>query len=157
MPDERLELIHKFIPTDRIVPASLRIVDIAGLVKGASQGEGLGNKFLANIKESDAILHVVRCFEGEVIHVHGKVDPQHGFWRDLATMAAQPFDSVNFIQPQRTFADIDPSLFFDEDGHLTEGARSNVFVRLDGRWCTPLREALWAAADNIAQRLTGLQ
>jgi hypothetical protein len=75
VPDERLHVIHKYIKTDRIVPTSLRIVDIAGLVKGASQGEGLGNKFLANIKESDAILHVVRCFEGEVIHVHGKVDP----------------------------------------------------------------------------------
>ena len=74
--DERLEKIHKFIVTDRIVPASLKIVDIAGLVKGASQGEGLGNKFLGNVKECDAILHVVRCFEkGDIIHVSGSVDP----------------------------------------------------------------------------------
>jgi ribosome-binding ATPase len=76
VPDERLALINQFIETEKIIPTALRIVDIAGLVKGASQGEGLGNKFLGNIKECDAILHVVRCFEGgDVIHVHGKIDP----------------------------------------------------------------------------------
>jgi hypothetical protein len=77
VPDERLEVIHQFIETDRIVPASVKIVDIAGLVAGASKGEGLGNKFLGNVKECDAILHVVRCFQkGDVIHVSGSVDPQ---------------------------------------------------------------------------------
>ncbi len=77
VPDERLETIHKHIKTDRIVPASVKIVDIAGLVAGASQGEGLGNKFLGNIKECDAILHVVRCFKkGDIIHVSGSVDPK---------------------------------------------------------------------------------
>ena len=76
VPDENLERIHKFVVTDRIVPASVKIVDIAGLVKGAATGEGLGNKFLGNIKECDAILHVVRCFaKGDVIHVSGSVDP----------------------------------------------------------------------------------
>jgi GTP-binding protein YchF len=76
VPDDRLPLINKYIETEKIIPAALRVVDIAGLVKGASQGEGLGNKFLGNIKECDAILHVVRCFEGgDVIHVHGKIDP----------------------------------------------------------------------------------
>ncbi|MBM3990568.1 MAG: redox-regulated ATPase YchF [Planctomycetes bacterium] len=77
VPDANLELIKGFIPTERIIPAALKIVDIAGLVAGASQGEGLGNKFLGNIKECDAILHVVRCFEsGDIIHVSGSVDPQ---------------------------------------------------------------------------------
>jgi GTP-binding protein YchF len=77
VPDDRLEVIHKYITTDRIVPASLKIVDIAGLVAGASQGEGLGNKFLGNVKECDAILHVVRCFaKSDVIHVSGSVDPK---------------------------------------------------------------------------------
>ncbi|MBL8860368.1 MAG: redox-regulated ATPase YchF [Planctomycetes bacterium] len=77
VPDERLEVIHRYITTDRIVPASVKIVDIAGLVAGASKGEGLGNKFLGNIKECDAILHVVRCFsKGDIIHVSGSVDPQ---------------------------------------------------------------------------------
>src|SRR6185436_1646296 len=74
VPDARLETIHGFIETERIVPASLKVVDIAGLVKGASQGEGLGNKFLSNIKEVDAILHVVRCFKKSgIVHVAGSV------------------------------------------------------------------------------------
>jgi GTP-binding protein YchF len=77
VPDPNLERIHRFVETERILPASLKVVDIAGLVKGASQGEGLGNKFLGNIKECDAILHVVRCFEsGEIIHVSGSIDPE---------------------------------------------------------------------------------
>ncbi|MSR48221.1 MAG: redox-regulated ATPase YchF [Planctomycetes bacterium] len=77
VPDDRLARIEKFIKTARLVPATLKVVDIAGLVKGASTGEGLGNKFLGNIKECDAILHVVRCFaENDVIHVTGKVDPK---------------------------------------------------------------------------------
>jgi GTP-binding protein YchF len=77
VPDDRLEVIHKYITTDRIVPASLKIVDIAGLVAGASKGEGLGNKFLGNVKECDAILHVVRCFtKGDIVHVNGTVDAQ---------------------------------------------------------------------------------
>ena len=77
VPDERLQRIEKHIKTSRLVPATLKVVDIAGLVKGASTGEGLGNKFLGNIKECDAILHVVRCFaENDVIHVTGAVAPQ---------------------------------------------------------------------------------
>ena len=76
VPDERLERIHAHIETEKIIPASLRVVDIAGLVAGAATGEGLGNKFLGNIKETDAILHVVRCFENDdIVHVAGKIDP----------------------------------------------------------------------------------
>ncbi len=76
VPDPRLKIIQSFIPTERVVPASVEIVDIAGLVRGASNNEGLGNKFLGNIREVDAILHVVRCFEdSEVVHVEGKVSP----------------------------------------------------------------------------------
>jgi GTP-binding protein YchF len=76
VPDPRLEVIRGFIPTEKIVPASLRVVDIAGIVRGASTGEGLGNKFLSHIREVDAIVHVVRCFEGgDVIHVENSVDP----------------------------------------------------------------------------------
>jgi len=74
VPDDRLEKIHAFIPTDRIVPAMLRVVDIAGIAKGASKGEGLGNKFLSHIREVDAILHVVRCFGGDIPHPDGSVD-----------------------------------------------------------------------------------
>jgi GTP-binding protein YchF len=76
VPDERLETIHRFIATEKVIPATLKVVDIAGIVAGASRGEGLGNKFLAHIRETQAILHVVRCFEGgDVTHVSGKVDP----------------------------------------------------------------------------------
>ena len=76
VPDSRLYALQKLVSTDTVVPAAIEFVDIAGLVKGASQGEGLGNKFLSNIRETDLIIHVVRCFEDEnVIHVNGKVDP----------------------------------------------------------------------------------
>jgi GTP-binding protein YchF len=76
IPDPRLETINRYVSTKKIIPASLRLVDIAGLVAGASQGEGLGNKFLANIREVDAILHVVRCFEDDdITHVDGSIDP----------------------------------------------------------------------------------
>jgi len=76
VPDERLEEIRTFIPTEKIIPAQVRVVDIAGIVRGASTGEGLGNKFLSHIREVDAILHVVRCFGGtDILHVEGSVDP----------------------------------------------------------------------------------
>ena len=76
VPDPRLDEITKFIPPQKVIPATVDIVDIAGLVKGASRGEGLGNKFLANIRETDAVLMMVRCFEDEnVVHVDGSVDP----------------------------------------------------------------------------------
>lgn len=76
VPDPRLAEITKYIPPQKVIPATVDIVDIAGLVKGASKGEGLGNKFLANIRETDAILMMVRCFEDEnVVHVDGSVDP----------------------------------------------------------------------------------
>jgi ribosome-binding ATPase len=76
VPDDRLNVLAKISSSKEIVPARVEFVDIAGLVKGASQGEGLGNKFLANIREVDAIVHVVRCFENDdIIHVSGSVDP----------------------------------------------------------------------------------
>ena len=76
VPDERLNKLAELINPNRIVPTTVEIVDIAGLVKGASKGEGLGNKFLANIRETDAILHVLRCFEDEnITHVDGSVNP----------------------------------------------------------------------------------
>lgn len=76
VPDHRLDILAKFYNTQKVVPASIEFVDIAGLVKGASKGEGLGNKFLSHIREVDAIVHVVRCFDNEnIIHVNGKVNP----------------------------------------------------------------------------------
>ena len=76
VPDNRLQKLADIVKTSTIIPATIELVDIAGLVRGASKGEGLGNQFLSHIREVDAIVHVVRCFEDtDVIHVHGKVDP----------------------------------------------------------------------------------
>jgi GTP-binding protein YchF len=83
VPDERLGRIEAVIPTQKVVPAAVEILDIAGLVKGASEGEGLGNQFLGHIRSVDAILHVVRCFESsDITHVEGSVDPS----RDIDTI-----------------------------------------------------------------------
>ncbi len=76
VPDVRLEKLEELVNPERVLPTTMEIVDIAGLVKGASKGEGLGNQFLANIRETDAIIHVVRCFEDDnIIHVDGSIDP----------------------------------------------------------------------------------
>ena len=76
VPDARLEILEKLVNPERVMPATVDIVDIAGLVKGASKGEGLGNKFLANIRETDAIIHVLRCFDNDnIIHVDAQIDP----------------------------------------------------------------------------------
>ena len=83
VPDERIKLLGELYNTKKVTPATIEFVDIAGLVKGASKGEGLGNQFLANIREVDAIVHVVRCFEdANVVHVDGTVDPV----RDIETI-----------------------------------------------------------------------
>ncbi len=83
VPDPRLDQINSVIQTQKIIPASVEIVDIAGLVRGASRGEGLGNQFLGNIRNTDAVLEVVRCFDdGDVVHVDGNVDPL----RDIETI-----------------------------------------------------------------------
>jgi len=86
VPDERLLRVTKLSPTQRVVPAFLELVDIAGLVKGASRGEGLGNQFLGHIKNVDAVVHVVRCFtDNNVVHVEGSVDPL----RDIGVVATE--------------------------------------------------------------------
>jgi GTP-binding protein YchF len=86
VPDPRLKAIHKFIETNRIVPATIQVVDVAGLVRGASTGQGLGNKFLSHVRDMDALIHVVRCFEGaDVAHVEGSIDPA----RDMETVEGE--------------------------------------------------------------------
>jgi ribosome-binding ATPase len=83
VPDERLDPLAKIVKTEKIIPATVEFVDIAGLVRGASKGEGLGNQFLANIRETDAVIQVVRCFEDEnIVHVEGSVNPV----RDIETI-----------------------------------------------------------------------
>ena len=96
VPDERLEKLAEIYSPDKFTPAVIEFVDIAGLVKGASKGEGLGNKFLSNIREVDAIVHVVRCFESDdIIHVEGSVDPA----RDIETINLELiFSDIEMVQ-----------------------------------------------------------
>src|SRR5699024_11167721 len=83
VPDKRLDVLKNMYNSKKVVPAFIEFVDIAGLVKGASKGEGLGNQFLANIREVDAIVHVVRCFEdSNIVHVDGSISPL----RDIETI-----------------------------------------------------------------------
>src|SRR5204862_3229434 len=98
VPDLRLDVIAGIAQPQKRVPAVVEFVDIAGLVAGASKGEGLGNKFLANIRETDAIAHVVRCFEDpNVVHVAGKVNPVS----DIETLnTAHVFDAVDAVEKQ---------------------------------------------------------
>src|SRR5688572_15967861 len=96
VPDERLDQLAALYETKNKVPASLRFVDIAGLVRGASKGEGLGNQFLANIREVDAICHVVRCFvDDNVTHVEGKVDPVSDVQTILTELILRDIESVS--------------------------------------------------------------
>jgi len=96
VPDNRLEVLGKMYNTKKITPAILEVVDIAGLVKGASKGEGLGNKFLSHIREVDAIIHVVRCFENaKIIHVEGSIDPIRDVEEINLELILSDLESVN--------------------------------------------------------------
>lgn len=116
VPDERLKVINQFQKTEKIIPAQVRVVDIAGIVRGASTGEGLGNKFLSHIREVDAILHVVRCFEGgEILHVEGSVDPI----RDIDT-----------IDTELALADLESvSSSFDKSERLARSGDKEATIR----------------------------
>ena len=100
VPDHRLDLLGELSKSKQIIPTRMEFVDIAGLVKGASKGEGLGNKFLANIREVDAIVHVIRCFsDDDVIHVSGSVDPS----RDIEIINLElALSDLNQIEKRRT-------------------------------------------------------
>src|ERR1044072_2647285 len=99
VPDERLEPLARLVKTEKIVPATVEFLDIAGLVRGASKGEGLGNQFLANIRETDTVVQVVRCFEDEgIVHVEGSVNPQ----RDIETIQIElPLADVATMERRR--------------------------------------------------------
>ena len=131
LPDDRLPVLAKLVNTEKIVPATVTFVDIAGIVKGASEGEGLGNKFLANIREADAICEVVRAFEDDdIVHVNGKVDP-------VATYSASPSTRIS-----------------QDQGHWSEKMRarlvnlpSGVLIMV-GSQCLPERESLLRMAPR---------
>ena len=111
VPDERLKLLGDFYHSKKVTPAVIEFVDIAGLVKGASKGEGLGNQFLANIREVDAIVHVVRCFEdSNVIHVDGSIDPL----RDIETINLElVFSDLEILE--RRIAKVTKTARMDKD------------------------------------------
>src|SRR5471030_2957698 len=96
MPDPRLDQLAEIVKPQRILPTTMEFVDIAGLVKGASKGEGLGNQFLTNIRETEAIGHVVRCFENDnIIHVNNKVDPADDIDVINTELVLSDLDTVN--------------------------------------------------------------
>ncbi len=95
VPDERLEILQKLYQSKEIIPASVMFVDIAGLVKGAAAGQGLGNQFLSHIREVDVILHVLRCFENtDIIHTHQKIDPLDDYQVIIQELALKDLESV---------------------------------------------------------------
>src|SRR5215210_8002885 len=118
VPDERLNVLESLAKPQKVVPTTVEIVDIAGLVKGASKGEGLGNQFLANIRETDAILHVIRCFDDpNVIHVEHTVDPE----RD-----------IEIIETELLLADLDAlQKRMDRVGRLTRVGQKDAQPELD--------------------------
>lgn len=126
VPDKRLAVLENMYSSKKVVPTSIEFVDIAGLVKGASKGEGLGNKFLSYIREVDAIVHVVRCFEDEnVVHVEGKIDP---------------IDDLETINLELIFADIEMlDRRIDKNKKL---AKTNAQEKANVEVATRLREIL---------------
>ena len=138
VPDYRLDELAKMYNPDKITPAVIEFVDIAGLVKGASKGEGLGNKFLSNIREVDAIVHVVRCFEdGEIVHVEGSIGPKRDIevinleliFSDLDILERRIDKAVKAAKGDRKYlAEVD--LLNRVKAHLEEGksARSMEFT-----------------------------
>ena len=107
VPDERLTRLAELVHPGRIVPATCEIVDIAGLVKGASKGEGLGNKFLGNIRETDAIIHVLRCFDDDnITHVDGTIDPIRD--KEIIDTELQLKDLAARLEEQELKLDVSP-------------------------------------------------
>ncbi len=151
VPDERIKLLGQLYNTKKVTPATIEFVDIAGLVKGASKGEGLGNQFLANIREVDAIVHVVRCFEdANVVHVDGSVDPV----RDIETINLELiFADIEVLErriaKQGRAANNDKKIAKEVDflkniiKHLEDG---NLAI---GYECADEDEQAWMASYNL--------
>jgi GTP-binding protein YchF len=137
VPDSRLKLLGDFYHSKKVTPAVIEFVDIAGLVKGASKGEGLGNQFLANIREVDAIVHVVRCFEDpNVVHVDGSIDPA----RDIET-----------IDMELIFADLE--VLERRMAKTAKSARNDKKAAAELAMQTRLKELLEAGTDASAFEL----
>ena len=139
VPDERLALLGDFYHSKKVTPAVIEFVDIAGLVKGASKGEGLGNQFLANIREVDAIVHVVRCFEDtNVIHVDGSIDPI----RDIETINLELiFSDLEILE--RRIAKVTKTARMDK-----EAAKELDFLQKIKKWLEDGKMAITMELEN---------
>ena len=135
VPDERLNVLGEMYHTKKIIPAAIEFVDIAGLVKGASKGEGLGNQFLANIREVDAIVHVVRCFEdSNIVHVDGSIDPLRDIetinleliFSDLEILERRISKAVRAARNDKTIAK-ELALMERIKAHLEDGKMAKIF------------------------------
>ena len=135
VPDERLNVLGEMYHTRKIIPAAIEFVDIAGLVKGASKGEGLGNQFLANIREVDAIVHVVRCFEdSNIVHVDGSINPLRDIetinleliFSDLEILERRIAKTTKVARNDKTAAK-ELSLLEKIKAHLEEGKMAKTF------------------------------
>ena len=143
VPDERLALLGDFYHSKKVTPAVIEFVDIAGLVKGASKGEGLGNQFLANIREVDAIVHVVRCFEDtNVIHVDGSIDPI----RDIETINLELiFSDLEILE--RRIAKVTKTARMDK-----EAAKELDFLQKIKKWLEDGKMAITMELENEDER-----
>ena len=152
VPDERLNVLGEMYHTKKIIPAAIEFVDIAGLVKGASKGEGLGNQFLANIREVDAIVHVVRCFENSIIvHVDGSINPL----RDIETINLELIFSdleilerriskVSKVARNDKSAAKELGLLNKVKAHLEDGKLAKTFEEIDDE-----EEQAWLESYNL--------
>ena len=126
VPDLRLDKLDELISPEKLIPTNVKIVDIAGLVKGASKGEGLGNKFLSNIRETDAIIHVLRCFDDtNIVHVDGKINPNTNH---VEVIKLEYNDDINISQILNIFFVIhDPTSINRQGADVGTQYRSAIF------------------------------
>ncbi len=151
VPDQRLSEIASIVNPKKIIPAIMEFVDIAGLVGGASNGEGLGNKFLANIRETDAIAHVVRCFDDEnIIHVHHKVDPINDI--DIINTELALADLQTLENTKKRIAK--PMKAGDKDAILLDGIVDRISSHLNNG--KPLRSIALSELDKVALKALNL-
>ena len=152
VPDERLNVLGEMYHTKKIIPAAIEFVDIAGLVKGASKGEGLGNQFLANIREVDAIVHVVRCFEdSNIVHVDGSINPMRDIetinfeliFSDLEILERRIAKTVKLSRNDKTAAK-ELKLLEKLKAHLEDGKLAKSFDGIDDE-----EEEEWFASYNL--------
>ena len=152
VPDERLDVLGEMYHTKKIIPAAIEFVDIAGLVKGASKGEGLGNQFLANIREVDAIVHVVRCFEdSNIVHVDGSISPLRDIetinleliFSDIEILERRISKATRAARNDKTIAK-ELALMERVKAHLEEGKLAKSFTDLADE-----EEAEWLGSYNL--------